>query len=125
MPEWGGGQGHPWPTPRGRPCSGNVPGPRRGVRAAILTTATTVGPHTKSCQRSSGSVSEKKSIGQSQLTTAAICRMLRFEKKQFPYVLLMFGRVHPNTPRGLLEADRGMRYLIATPLQRTFEKIKR
>ena len=30
--------------------------------------------------------------------------MLRFEKKQFPYyVLLMFGLVHPNTPRLLLE----------------------
>ena len=37
----------------------------------------------------------------------------------------MFGLVHPNTPRGLLEADRGMRYLITKLLQRTFENMQR
>jgi hypothetical protein len=54
-----------------------------------------------------------------------IC-MLRFEKIYiFPSVLLMFGLVHPNTPRGLLAADRGMRYPITELLQRTFENIQR
>ena len=37
----------------------------------------------------------------------------------------MFGLVHPNTPRGLLEADRGMRYLVTKLLHRTFENINR
>ena len=88
MPEWRRWSGTPMPTPRGRPCSGNVPGPRRGVRAALLTTATTAGPHT--CQRSSGSVSEKKHTE----PIDNISSNLYVEKKQFPYVLLN-ARAHP------------------------------
>ena len=34
-------------------------------------------------------------------------------------VLLVFGLVRPNTARGLLEADKGVRYLIVKLLQRT------
>ena len=49
--------------------------------------------------------------------------MLRIEKKQFPYVLLMFGLARPSTWRAPSAEDKGVQYLIVKLLKHTFEKI--
>ena len=49
--------------------------------------------------------------------------MLRIEKKQFPYVLLMFGLARPSTWRASSAEDKGVQYLIVKLLKHTFERI--
>ena len=49
--------------------------------------------------------------------------MLRIEKRQFPYVLPMFGLARPSTLRAPSAEDKGVQYLIVKLLKHTFEKI--